>query len=381
MVRLSLLSNSSWQKWILLVILLSIAALWISPVSAENGVTIVAKGDQSYYYGEEVVFSGENSASDFVYLFIMGPNVPPVGGKLTSPRQKVVSGDPNSFDIAKTKSDKTWEYTFYTSEFDMGPGTYTVYAVSQPKTYGKEILTGVSFGSVYFIFKKPFISAEISPSVISKGEPVHITGYADGRPTPVQIWIIGDNYFFNTTTPVNSDASYNFNIDKQISETLAKGQYYLIVQHPMQNNQLDVTIKDIEIIKTRSAKWNALEGKNALLAALTAPNIDDTYTEIPFFVDDTGIRSGTNTKITIAATKIPASAITTVQTIVLTPATTAPILTTTPTPKASASAPPEVTIKDPTPWQTTTPAQPSPLKIEIGIIATIGAALLIMRRK
>ena len=39
------------------------------------------------------------------------------------------------------------------------------------------------------------------------------------------------------------------------------------------------------------------------------------------------------------------------------------------------------TVKAPTPWPTTTPTQASPLGIEIGIIATIGAVLLVMWRK
>ena len=39
------------------------------------------------------------------------------------------------------------------------------------------------------------------------------------------------------------------------------------------------------------------------------------------------------------------------------------------------------TVKAPTPWPTNTPTQPSPLGIEVGIIATICAVLLVMRRK
>ena len=56
------------------------------------------------------------------------------GGKLTSPQQDVVSGNPGSFTVVKTKPDKTWEYTWYTYDLRLDAGTYTIYAVSQPKT-------------------------------------------------------------------------------------------------------------------------------------------------------------------------------------------------------------------------------------------------------
>ena len=42
---------------------------------AKGAVTIVAAGDQSYYLGEEVQFSGTNTESQNTYLFISGPNL------------------------------------------------------------------------------------------------------------------------------------------------------------------------------------------------------------------------------------------------------------------------------------------------------------------
>ena len=64
-------------------------------VKVEKGaVTVVAAGDQSYFLGEEVKFSGTDSETDNVYLFITGPNLPSSGGQLTDPRMPVVNGDP-----------------------------------------------------------------------------------------------------------------------------------------------------------------------------------------------------------------------------------------------------------------------------------------------
>ncbi len=46
-------------------------------VKVEKGaVTIVAAGDQSYYLGEEIKFSGTNTETYKTYLFIVGPNLP-----------------------------------------------------------------------------------------------------------------------------------------------------------------------------------------------------------------------------------------------------------------------------------------------------------------
>ncbi|MCX6682764.1 MAG: DUF3821 domain-containing protein, partial [Methanoregula sp.] len=45
-------------------------------VKVEKGaVTITAAGDQSYYLGEEIKFSGTNTESYWTYLFIVGPNL------------------------------------------------------------------------------------------------------------------------------------------------------------------------------------------------------------------------------------------------------------------------------------------------------------------
>ncbi len=276
-----------------------IAVLSISPVSAQTGVTIAALGDRSYYPGEEVVFSGYNYDSDSTYLFITGPDISTNGGKLSSPHQNASSGNPGSFEIVKTKQDNTWEYTLYTYNLGIHPGPYSMYAVSQPKT--KDQLNGETFSNVSIILKQPFITAGISPSSIPKGQPFTINGYAEGNPREVQVWIVGNNYLFNTANPVNPNSTYQFTVDPKIAEKIPKGQSYLIVQHPMQNNQLDIIvsgdfIRNLQLNNGtnlfRAFGPGSLQGNNVkegLIVALNDPMVDDTYTEIPLMVDDTGI--------------------------------------------------------------------------------------------
>ncbi len=60
---------------------------------AKGAVTIVAAGDQSYYLGEEVQFSGTNTESQTTWLFIEGPNLGVYGAAMNSldPRTRSLS--------------------------------------------------------------------------------------------------------------------------------------------------------------------------------------------------------------------------------------------------------------------------------------------------
>ena len=100
---------------------------------------------------------------------------------------------------------------------------------------------------------------------------------------------------------VNSDASYTYVVPQEVTSNLASGQYFVIVQHPMENTTFDV---DVSGDYVRSLQLNngtnlfrisgpgSLQGNDAaeaLVAAFSDPNNgDDTYTEIPFQVTDAG---------------------------------------------------------------------------------------------
>jgi hypothetical protein len=291
---------------ILLLFILAGAAVLVLPVSAVDKpvVTIVAQGSGAYYLGEEAVFSGMNTDTGSTYLYITGPNLPDNGGNLTSPSQKSVSGNPGSFTVVKTNADKTWVYAWYTSGLRLDAGSYTVYAASEPKTGDQ--LADAPYGTTSIIIKKPYISANISTSTVVKGQPFTVTGIAEGIPPNLQIWIFCDNYVFTTKTPVNSDASFTFNGDATTSGKLPAGQNYLIVQHPMADNQFDFVVSGDYV---RNLKLNngtnlfkltgsgSLQGSDAADALITAINdqeahdstyTNDTYTIIPFQVTDAG---------------------------------------------------------------------------------------------
>ncbi len=292
-----------YRTLIMLLLISGAAALLISCVSAGTGVTISADGDKSYFQGEKVVLQGQSPDADTVYLFLTGPNLQATGVKLTSPDKAVVSGNPDSFTVVKTKPDKTWEYFFYTANLEVDAGTYSVYAVSQPKA--KDQL-GPDAANVGMALKKPFITANISSSNVVKGQMFTVTGIAEGIPPEVQIWIIGDAYAYTTKTPVNSNALFTFTADAAMLGILPAGQNYLIVQHPMADNLFDFVVSGDYV---RNLKLNngtnvfkltgpgSLQGSDAadaLIAAISDQEANDTtltndtYTIVPFQVTDAG---------------------------------------------------------------------------------------------
>jgi len=308
MSRQAYIKSFRFRKMILVLTLFIAAIVSIAPVSAEAGVTILASGDQSYYYGETVVLHGENSVSDTTYLFITGPNLPAGGAKLTSPRENTTSGDPATFTTVKTGLDQKWEYTYNTANLMMDAGTFTIYAASQPTTDG--LTANDSSGCVSIILKRPFIFAEITPTTVIKGQPVTITGTAEGDPSGVRIWILGKNTALTAIEPIRPDSSFSYEVSPEVTANLATGQYFVFTQHPMQNGKFDIDIENatgpdlwvcswqlsggIDNTCTRIFKIGgagSLQGEDAagaLAAAFGEPGAEDTYTMVSFIVEDAG---------------------------------------------------------------------------------------------
>ena len=213
-------------------------------VKVEKGaVTIVAAGDQSYFLGEEIRFSGTNTESYKTYLFIIGPNLNENGAQLIAPRTSVINQDPDTFVQADVAGDNTWSYKWGTATVPLDAGTYTVYAVSQPVDRAADHIGDAAYGTVSIIIKKPFVSATASQSTVAKGDRIYITGTAEGQPSPgVAIWILGKNYALYQTESVNSDSSFRFEVKQEDTKSLTSGQYFVVVQHPMANNQFDIDL-------------------------------------------------------------------------------------------------------------------------------------------
>ena len=292
-------------------------------VKVEKGaVTIVAAGDQSYYLGEEIKFSGTNTESYKTYLFIVGPNLPTNGANIANVDPRHWPSENNvvsTFKVVDVNGDNTWSWKWGTANYALDAGTYTIYAVSQPLT--KDSLEQAAYGTVSIIIKKPFVSATASQSTVAKGDRIYITGTAEGDPSSVQIWILGKNKYIKATESVNSDASFKYELKQGETSKLYSGQYFVVVQHPMMNQQYDVDtvddrnyalnsvnkINDLYVYNkmlkdnqgssyTRIFKLGgagSLQGSDAaeaLVQGINDANVDDTYTKLQFLVEEPIIR-------------------------------------------------------------------------------------------
>jgi len=277
----------------------------------KGAVTIVAAGSQSYYLGEEVQFSGTNTESQTTFLFITGPNLPTNGaqiGTLDPRNNAVVNGDPTTFQNVAVNGDNTWSWNWGTADVALDAGTYTVYAVSQPNDANN--LNNAAYGTVSIIIKKPFVSATASQSTVAQGDPVYITGTAEGQPSlGVAIWILGKNFENYATEAVNSDSSFSYEVKGATNSGMYAGQYFIVVQHPMQNGVFDVypaqmtvgantyTIVNTSVPQGGSGNPTedfaltgpgSLQGSDAaeaLVQAINSPNVDDTYTKLQLLIE------------------------------------------------------------------------------------------------
>jgi PGF-CTERM protein len=284
---------------------------------AKGAVTIVAAGDQSYYLGEEVQFSGTNTESQTTWLFITGPNLGLYGSSMNSldPRSRDLSNAQASPAItsadwiqASVLGDNTWSYKWGTQTVALDAGTYTVFATSQMATSAAAQLANVAYGTVSIIIKKPFVSATASQSTVAQGDNVFVTGTAQGQPSAgVQIWVLGKNYATVNSQSVNSDASFSYEITKASTKNLAAGQYFVVVQHPMQNNKFDIQYESgafgpqgsigyvwnelipnspIQLFKlTGSSSLQGSDAAEALVEGINSANVDDSYTKLQFLIE------------------------------------------------------------------------------------------------
>jgi PGF-CTERM protein len=267
-------------------------------VKVEKGaVTIVAAGDQSYFLGQEVLLSGTNSETDNVYLFITGPNLPSAGGLMTDPRTPILTSPgfypPTSTDV---NEDNTWEYKWQTANLNIDAGTYTIYAVATETN--KDGLADTQYGTVSVIIRKPFVTAQASQSTVAQGDKMWVRGVAEGQPSPgVAIWVMGKNFASYETESVNDDGTFEHEFDGAFTSDLTSGQYFVVVQHPMYNDDFDVIPQGDFVVGTYPVQWSQLfklygsgslqgsDAANALTVALDNAAIDDTYTKLQFLIE------------------------------------------------------------------------------------------------
>ena len=266
-----------------------------------GGISIVSVGGSTYYMGEIIELSGVNTESYTTYLYIYGPNLNTEGERLDEDAS-VINNITSNFTKANTNGGGTWSWNWHLSDRSLDAGTYTIYAVSQPKSRTHLIDTAYSTTSINL--KKPTISATASQKSVAKGDVLHITGFAEGDPSEIAIWIMGKNYPYRYTESPDSDGSFDFELTREQTSKMSSGQYYVIVQHPMQNGKFDIVLNGktgfisnlmlgnngtngTQIFKfSGTGSLQGTDAANALITAIEDANIDDMYTKLQFSIAD-----------------------------------------------------------------------------------------------
>lgn len=258
----------------------------------EGKVMIEAEGSGTYYLGDQIDLTGTSTDSSTVYFFITGPNLPSTGGKLTDPTIAVSNGVEASFDSSDLDEKDEFEFKWATENIGVDSGTYTIYAISTPND--KNHLADTSYATLSVSLKKPYLTASAEGNV-ANGDKLLITGSAGTEVNEgVAIWILGKNYATRDIAEVRDDATFEYELDGGITQGMASGQYYVVVQHPMYNNQFDVTMAGNYVVDYDGEQIFKIKGAGslmgsdaafALIDAIEDADIDDTYTSLQFSVD------------------------------------------------------------------------------------------------
>jgi len=299
-------------------------------VKVEAGsITITTSGTGTYYIGEEITLSGTCTESDDVYFFMTGPNLATNGVNLTK-LEPVDPANKNTFESASVNADDTWSKKWNTADLIKGgksidAGGYTIYALSSPAN--KDGLSNVKYATASINLRSGFITATTSGATVARGDKLTISGVAQGNPNDVFIWIFGKNFYgkpselFVRSVSVESDGSFEEKLKSGDTDSLAAGQYFVIVQHPM---GASYTFPGFTTAGSLAWDKNGIRGDginavtltglqapaaaSALINALDSPNVPDTYVKLTFviaepniFIDPIGTKSA-GSKFTISGT-------------------------------------------------------------------------------
>ena len=278
---------------------------------------ITAEADADFYYlGNDVVLSGTNTESPNVYFYIKGSNIP-----------LKELGIPQI--TAPVVSDKTWEAEVDGTVFNnFDAGTYTVYAVATPITstdLAAEKLSEYTYAPVSLVLKQPFLTAQLSATVVAQESKLTVTGTAEAA-DKVKYYIFGNNKFASGFLSVDDDGTFEKEIPITAAD-FATGQYFVVIQHPMYDTFFNIgplyynvssgdydsttplanpqqvgNKAEAEIVLNTTASYdsvkpaakgnvlfNTLERQSsnaaeALCQALDTQNIDDLYVKATFVV-------------------------------------------------------------------------------------------------
>jgi hypothetical protein len=157
-----------------------------------------------------------------------------------------------------------------------------------------------------FLIISPVTAISLSPGssfagapTIANGDPVYIHGIATGHPNSgLQVWLLGYIYVKISTVYTNDDNTYEYELQSAQTQSLAPGQYFVLVQHPMMNGAFDIyyDASTGSVINrqlgagtsifqlTGSGSLQNTESANALMRVISSQNLDDTFATTSFII-------------------------------------------------------------------------------------------------
>jgi len=272
----------------------------------KGAITVTACGTGIYFIGERIQLSGTSTVqTKEIYLSLIGQGSFSKQRKIDQLDITCQNSDPNTFTKVKIESDDTWSFIWDTSLIasELKTGYYTIYATESPLAINN--LDKIAFSTNNVLIEQPFLSATIPQPSFVQGEPLYLAGTATGNPQKgVQIWIFGDEICLLKTVTVNPKHEYSLELHHEEAKELPSGQYFIVVQHPMMNNEFDVYLdadnkKVLSNYPKPGTELFSLEGPaskkgadaaTALSMALNDSGIDDTYVKLTFLIEKPKIR-------------------------------------------------------------------------------------------
>ena len=178
--------SSGSLKFVLAGVLLLCLCIAVVPVNAAFTINTVGAG--SYYLGDDITLYGTADATSTVYLFLTGPNMPSEGAQIASidpASNPVIDQNELTFLAADVPSTNEWWWTWKTEDLSLDAGTYTVYALTEPR----DINHMTTYATSSIVIKKPFYPLAIEQgATIFIGEQgldvTHALNSAYGKPDP-----------------------------------------------------------------------------------------------------------------------------------------------------------------------------------------------------
>ncbi|MDD4469725.1 MAG: PKD domain-containing protein [Methanoculleus sp.] len=221
----------------------------------------------------------------------------------------VVNDNPSTFTTRYVEIDDSWEYRWDTQYVRGGlleEETYTIYAVSAPRDEAH--LSDAVYATTTIRFQPPTITATASSATIAPGDELWINGTATGNPSSVQLWIFGPDYYGRYDGAletqfwsVEADGTFEGVLH---TDMLQEGQYYLVVQHPVDYDfgvmadPANGVIYGEGIGNVTLTDLQASDAVTALINVLDSPGVDDIYATLNFEVTDSGPRANFTANVT-----------------------------------------------------------------------------------